>query len=732
MRRRVAQPVESPHTMRRAATIALPLLLVLGLTLWRATGPGPRPVNAPPEEFSAPRAFSTLREVLRENVPHPVGSAANRRVRERIETKFRALGYDTTVQRRFACNAAAVCAQVENVIARAPGSRDGDIVLLVSHYDSVPASPGVADDGMGVATMLEVARAIRGETFRNRVVFLIDDGEEAGLLGAEAFVADETLLRDVAVVVNVEMRGTYGASNMFETSRGNRWLIRHLANALERPQASSLFYTIYDRLPNDTDVTVFKRAGKGAINFAAIRGVNRYHTPLDNFDYASPRTLQHHGDNVLQTLRVLANADLAATSSKDATYFDVLGFFLVWWPQEWTVWIAALSLIALMVAARRTPPRAMTFGVLAAFAALLLSALAGAAVAWIARIGSEAAFVPQPLPAVASMWLTGISAALLSAAAFNRSENPRAMLYGAAIVWHTIGIALAITLPGAAFLFVVPAVAVTLCALARAGELATSAVSATAAAIVFFPVATMLYYALGSGLLAVTAVLLGACATFIAPLFSSARVALVTLLLALVCAASAIALPSFNADHPRRIPLRYVDDVRARTPLWTADDVTAPMRRVASFARADASLTPWSRNRPWAASAPNQNVPRVELHGSRTGNRVTITVRTRRNADRLTLLFRGGSVVSINGVTPPPRPARFRSRVPDGWVSTVASGVSEMTVEIQATGPVETFASDATWSLPPAAAPLLQARAASVATTVHDGDATITRVVGRF
>ena len=34
-------------------------------------------------------------------------------------------------------------------------------ILLMAHYDSVPASPGAADDAAGVAAILESVRAIR-------------------------------------------------------------------------------------------------------------------------------------------------------------------------------------------------------------------------------------------------------------------------------------------------------------------------------------------------------------------------------------------------------------------------------------------------------------------------------------------------------------------------------------------------------------------------------------------
>jgi hypothetical protein len=719
--------------MRRAIVLAAPLAIVLALALWRAQGTAPKNESAPQNEFSSARAMKILREVIGDEAPHPIGTEANARVRSRIIEQFRFLGYETSIQSRFACNAGAACGQVENIIARTPGAPNADTVLLVAHYDSVGAGPGASDDGMGVASLLEIARAIRGERFRNPVTFLVDDGEEAGLLGAEAFVADKELSRGVAVVINVENRGTYGASNMFETSRGNRWLIRHLANSLEHPQASSLFYTIYNLLPNDTDVTVFKREGVASVNFAAIRGVNWYHTPFDDLAHASPRTLQHHGENLLASLRAFASADLAARSSTDATYFDVLGFFLVWWPQEWTLWIAIASLLLLIVAARKEPPRAMTFGVLAAFGAILLAVLGGYGVAWLARLRSEGInFAAHPTPSVAAMWLTGIAAALIAAAVFRRRAEERAMLYGVAFVWHAIGVALAVTLGGAAFLFIVPGVAVTICALARLREVATSAIASTIAAILIFPLGILLYDALGGRLMMVVAVFIGILSTLWAPLFARARNGIVALALAIVCAVIAMMLPPFTAERPRQISIAYVDDSAARSPQWVVGRVTDRLRQAAQFAAADPSLTPWSRGGGWSAAAPRVDLPRVQIEATRTQEGATIRVRSARGADRIALIVRNATVRSINGVKPPPRPARFRDRANDEWQFAVASGVEEIVVEVAAKGRIEAVASDTTFGLPAAGAALARARRASTAIPVQDGDITITRARATF
>lgn len=719
--------------MRRVLTLTLPLAVVLLLALWRGRGPAPLGADAPERTFSATRAMTVLRHLVGDGTPHPVGSPANARVRERIEARFRALGYETSVQRRFACNGNHACAMVENLLARAPGGAKGDIVLLAAHYDSVGAGPGASDDGQGTATLLEIARAIRGEGFRNRVAFLLTDGEEAGLLGAEAFVADETLLRDVAAVINVEMRGTYGMSNLFETSKGNRWLIRHLSRALERPFTSSLFYAVYTLLPNDTDVTVFKRAGKASVNFAGIGGVQWYHTPLDDLAHVSLRTLQHHGDNALSTLRVLGNEDLAARSRTDATWFDVLAFFIAWWPQEWTLWIGVVSLLLLVFAARHAAPRAMTFGVLATFTAILFAALGGTALGWLSRLrSSDIPFAANPLPSVAAMWLIGIAAALLAAALFNRRNDPKAMLYGVAIVWHFIGIALSILLPGAAYLFLVPALALTICALFKASETTTSAVAATVAAILMFPLGMMLYTALGGAMMAVVALLLGAFATLVAPLFPRLRTGAIVAALAVICALIALAMPAYTPERPRIIPLTYVDDPAMPKPLWLTYELTGPLRQAATFTDADASLTPWSRNTPFAAPAPALGLPRVTLTATRTATGATIRVVSHRGANRMAVFVRGGKVTRINGVTPPPPPDRHRSRLSPEWDAAVASGVQEMLVDVTAQGRIEVIASETTFAFPAQGAALLRARNASVATTIQDGDVTVTRARGAF
>ena len=77
----------------------------------------------------------------------------------------------------------------KNVEATLPGKNpDGDIVLVTAHYDCVKVSPGVNDDGSGVAVVLAVADIMSQYQFNCTVKFVLFSGEEQGLLGSHEYV----------------------------------------------------------------------------------------------------------------------------------------------------------------------------------------------------------------------------------------------------------------------------------------------------------------------------------------------------------------------------------------------------------------------------------------------------------------------------------------------------------------------------------------------------------------
>ena len=375
----------------------------------------------------------------------------------------------------------------------------------------------------------------------------------------------------------------------------------------------------------------------------------------------------------------------------------------------------------------------MTFGVLAAFAAIVFAALGGVGMSWLVQLRSaDLNWVARPLAGILALALTGLAAAFFGAALFNRRDDSRGLLYGIAIVWHMIGIALAVTLPGAAYLMIVPGLAVTICVLAHMNETTISAVAATVAAILIFPIAITIYDALGGNLMAAIAVIVGMFATLVVPLFARARNGIAAMVLAAGCAAIALAQPAFTPDKPRFISLSYVDDSAAKTPQWMTWTLTDPLRAAAPFAPADMTLMPWNRGTAWTTPAPAIGLPRVTVSGQRNGEKLTIRVVSQRNAGRISLFLRGGTIKRTNGVAPPTSSGRLPRRFPDGWQLTAGNGVQELVVDVEAKGRVDVIASDTTFSFPPAGAALLRARHASTAIPIQDGDVTVTRARATF
>jgi len=309
-----------------AFLILLFLLIVAAACILEEGPPEPVAATASPDVFSAERALAFLNAFATE--PHPIGSAEHDRVREYLVSQLTNLGVLPEIQHTVGVTPRyQVAGTVENIVARLKGSSGAtDAVALVAHYDSVAAGPGAGDDGAGVAGLLETLRALRaGPALQNDLIFLFTDGEEDGLLGASAFVAEHPWAKDAQVVINFEVRGNSGASQMFETSAGNGRLIDLFAQAAPHPSGSSLTYEIYKHMPNDTDMTVFKKSGAAGLNFAFIGHWEAYHTPLDNTQLLDRGSLQQHGENALSLARRLGNADLSQLQDRDAVYFSLPG-----------------------------------------------------------------------------------------------------------------------------------------------------------------------------------------------------------------------------------------------------------------------------------------------------------------------------------------------------------------------------------------------------------------------
>ena len=359
-------------------SLALPLCLLLaGLLAWTASRtPQPSAPDAPPAAFSAGRAFLQVQAIAAR--PHPLGSAENRAVRNHLMRQFAALGLEVSEHPGHAVETYVrqgetriAGGDVVNVVAVLPGrNRALPALAVMSHYDSAPASPGAADDAAGVAASLEIARALKaGPQPLRDVVFLVTDGEEAGLLGARAFFESDPLADRVGSVLNMEARGGGGRAFMFQTAPGNgRWidLFRRTAAG---PSSNSLAVFLYSLMPNDTDFTVTMEHGKPGLNYAFIGRQFDYHSPSSTPANLDRGSLQHMGDQVLSAARGLGFAEALPGKAPDAVYADLFGGPIVAYP-AWAGWIVLLAAAVMIGAAawkvrpkRRLPWRELLGGV---------------------------------------------------------------------------------------------------------------------------------------------------------------------------------------------------------------------------------------------------------------------------------------------------------------------------------------------------------------------------------
>ncbi|WP_434041932.1 MULTISPECIES: M20/M25/M40 family metallo-hydrolase [Sorangium] len=451
--------------------VALALVALVALRIAQlGRPPDVAPASAPPEAFSAERAREHLARIAAE--PRPTGTAAHRRAREYLLARLAELGVQAEVQRASVLSRQwglpYDAARVENVVARLPGADSTGVVALVAHYDSVPGSPGAADDGSGVAALLETLRALRsGAPLRNDVLLLFTDAEEGGILGGKAFMAEHPLRGEVRIALNFDARGAGGVVAMFDTGPGDAWPVRELARVAPYPVASSLFPEVARRMGHSTDLSVFKRAGIPGLNFAFSDAAAHYHTPSDTLGNLDLRSVQHAGDQALSLARRFGALDLGHRDREDAVYFNTWGAHLLAHPIGWVPWIAALiaCLFAGVAALARRRGAASLGRILSgslAFVALLLGvAAAVGGLAWVLRrVHPVLRVMPfEPYNAPAYRLALALLALAASAAGY---RLVRARLgacdaaLGALLLWLVLLVAASLSMPGASFYFAWP------------------------------------------------------------------------------------------------------------------------------------------------------------------------------------------------------------------------------------------------------------------------------------
>ncbi len=312
-------------------------------------------IDTPKNEFSTQRALVHLKEISKD--VHYLGSDAHNDVRDYIEKELQKLGLETHIQEGYSYSEKwGAFSKPKNILARIKGTSEGKALMLLTHYDSNPHSSfGASDAGSGVVTILEGLRAFLSEnkTPKNDIIILISDSEELGLNGADIFVNQHEWAKDVGLVLNFEARGSGGSSIMLiETNQGNANLMKEFVAANPKfPVANSLFYSIYKMLPNDTDLTIFRKDGDiDGFNFAFIDDHFDYHTALDTYERLDRNTLEHQGSYLMPLLYHFSESNLNNLKHKeDYIYFNVPFLKTIIYPFSWIMPMLILAIILFII-----------------------------------------------------------------------------------------------------------------------------------------------------------------------------------------------------------------------------------------------------------------------------------------------------------------------------------------------------------------------------------------------
>ncbi|MGH9741162.1 MAG: M28 family peptidase [Candidatus Acidiferrum sp.] len=730
--------------------------------------PAPLPTSSAQNVFSAERAIAYIDAFA--TAPHPIGSAEHDRVRDYLVSQLTALGVNPEVQRATGVTPRyEVAGTVENIVARLKGtSGAADAVALVAHYDSVPAGPGAADDGAGVTALLETLRALRaGPPLRNDILFVLTDGEEDGLLGASAFEAENPAAKDIRVAVNFEARGNAGESQMFETSTGNGELVNIFAHAAPHPSGSSLTYEVYKHMPNDTDMTVFKKSGIAVLNFAFIGHWEAYHTPLDNAASLDRGSLQQHGENALSLARSLGNADLAHLREPDAVYFSLPGNIFAYYSSRW-IWPLALAcgifLLAMIFYANgawQTGVSGIFVSLLAHIGILILLLVIGlgfvSSVRWL-----HLHALPEGPLIQNVFYMLGLFALLAAALcafyrAFRKKIDSVAFFLGGALLIFLLVLVTSRWLPGGSYIFVWPLLAALVAAATvafRPGRMPVLTVCVLCALslpllLLFVPLLKGFFIALGFTPMGapLLSVAFGLLFLLLLP-FLDAVLESSGKLISFLALAAAIALcivgaktARYSEAHPKPSLLAYALDADTGKALWTS-----------SAARVDSWTAQYVGTSPTRGKLPDfypvwypmdflqHDAPSISLaapvaelvnkSSDDTTRTLDLHIMTPRHARTIHVGLPQSEVISatVNGHDlGKPSEARWHKSGQWGfdYVNPPAEGI-DVQVRVQGSGPVTVLLVDRSSGLPTIAGANYPPRPAN-SMSIHSGDQTMVR-----
>ena len=722
------------------------VLLMIGFAAKGAliVPPSP-PSQVAASEFDTNRALGRLQRILGDQRAHPVDSRADDAVRARLIAELRAIGLQPQVHEAMDCSGfpktrVVSCSRVRNVVATIPSGSTGPALLLDAHYDSTPTGPGAGDDGIGVATLLEVGSILKSAPPARPVALLFNEGEEFGLNGSAVFVQRDPLAGRVNSLINIDARGVTGPATMFETSQPNAAALSIYRQGAARPYANSLSTDFARLIPNTTDVVKFRPAGWTLLNFAIIGNETRYHSPGDTVASLDRTSLFHLGSQVLALTRTMAaTPDPAGTARGQTVFTDVAGRAFIGIPLPvGAVVLALLVLAALVLVWRR---RSLGKPLLLAVGMTVAGIAASALVSFIAALMRPGDFW-RAYPLVTYLGVYAVLLAAMTAVFARWGAIERSRIRSAAwLLILLVGGALSVAMPGAIIFFLIaPAIALTGIAVERRAPRAAAILAIVATLVQFLMFAEMLALIetllIDGPLWAVTPLAALAALPAVIELENARlRPAIAVLVFTAVgfCSAAMI-LPRSNAERPAAFGIDYFRDANQNTASWGIAAKEAPLPRGYPGEWHQGLLAYNARTR-WISKAPllATPLPSARIVGSEAagqGRRVRIALSSG-GAEAVTIRFAKDTRLQAIGLPGAPQPIPAKGQPDKPLLRCTGRSCDSLVIEalLADRRPLEAELISYRFALPPEAHGLVAARPKNaIPQYAPDSTITITRV----
>jgi hypothetical protein len=312
-----------------------------------------------------------------------------------------------------------------NLLVRFAGTTPGPALLYMAHVDTVPGSPGAADNAASVGILIELARALRVRPPARPVLIAFTAAEEGGLAGARALAAQLAVDGpSVGLAVSLDMVGSARTTlNGLGPLIGRRWLIWIAARVAESGAdvEAPVPHRVVSRLApaaERSDHGAFTERGVPAFHLYG-RGPDRiylaYHTAWDLPERLDAAAIDSAARLVIALARTAG--DLPAPGGDPGFWLPGTGVVvpgLLVYAVEAA--LAAVALFLLFIMWRRGGPRARGRGIgLVAVSLVVALAWAVATVALVLAGGDHPmAWVHAPGTALALAIALAVSAAALA------------------------------------------------------------------------------------------------------------------------------------------------------------------------------------------------------------------------------------------------------------------------------------------------------------------------------